>query len=74
MGDRSSFVGNQLTLGYRLKRRLLLLPRHLVSPWIDGFLRPVDQARGLGEVPVCKINHSMYLLICMGQTINAQYT
>lgn len=22
----------------------------------------------------CKINHFMYMLICMGQTINARYT
>ena len=36
MGDWSSLVGNQLTLGYRLKRRLLLLPHHLVSPLVDN--------------------------------------
>lgn len=45
-----------------------------VQARVDGFSRHGDKARGLSEVDTCKINHNMYMLICMGQTSNARST
>ena len=45
-----------------------------VQARVDGFSRHGDKARDLSEMDTCKTNHNMYMLICMGQAINARST
>lgn len=48
--------------------------RGILPARVAGFSRLGDQARDLSEEHACKTTHDMYMLICMGQAINARST